>query len=76
MSNASEQLASGTPARPIFSDVASHAARALFSLRESLMRGEFAPGWLGVVDGGGQVGCGERRDADRRLQQQFLLGVV
>jgi len=44
MSNTSELLASGAPARPIFSDVASHAARALFSLRESLMRGEFAPG--------------------------------
>jgi GntR family transcriptional regulator of vanillate catabolism len=33
---------SGARARP--SDVASQTARALFSLRESLMRGEFAPG--------------------------------
>lgn len=31
-------------ARPRSSDVASQTARALFSLRESLMRGEFAPG--------------------------------
>ena len=44
MSNASELMASGLSARPISSDVASHTARALFSLRESLMRGEFAPG--------------------------------
>ena len=44
MSNLSELLASGSSARASSSDVASHTARALFSLRESLMRGEFAPG--------------------------------
>ena len=41
MANKSELAAFGGP-RP--SDVASQTARALFSLRESLMRGEFAPG--------------------------------
>lgn len=44
MSNTSELLAPGLAARPSSSDVASHTARALFTLRESLMRGEFAPG--------------------------------
>src|SRR5689334_2584001 len=42
MSNKSDVLAIG--ARPQGSDVASQTARALYSLRESLMRGEFAPG--------------------------------
>src|SRR5262247_3352178 len=44
MSNTSELLAPGPSARSSSSDVASHTARALFTLRESLMRGEFAPG--------------------------------
>ena len=44
MSNTSELLALGSSPRPSPSDVASHTARALFSLRELLMRGEFAPG--------------------------------
>jgi GntR family transcriptional regulator of vanillate catabolism len=43
MSNKSEPLAVG-PAGPRPLDVASQTARALFSLRESLLRGEFAPG--------------------------------
>src|SRR6476659_11058939 len=34
----------GSPARPRSSDVASQTARALVSLRESLIRGEFGPG--------------------------------
>jgi len=44
MSNKPESPALGLPvlARP--SDVASQTARALYSLRESIMRGEFAPG--------------------------------
>src|SRR6185369_2069101 len=42
MSNKSDVLPIG--ARPQGSDVASQTARALYSLRESLMRGEFAPG--------------------------------
>jgi GntR family transcriptional regulator, vanillate catabolism transcriptional regulator len=42
MSNVSKPLALAD--RPRSSDVASQTARALFSLRESLMRGEFAPG--------------------------------
>src|SRR5262245_28955408 len=44
MSNTSELLAPGPSTRQSPSDVASHTARALFTLRESLMRGEFAPG--------------------------------
>src|SRR5262245_38919201 len=44
MSNTSEPLAGAPPARSRPSDVASQTARALFSLRESLIRGEFAPG--------------------------------
>src|SRR5215510_13692405 len=44
MSNTSELLASGLSARPSSSDVASQTARALFRLRESLMRGELGPG--------------------------------
>jgi GntR family transcriptional regulator, vanillate catabolism transcriptional regulator len=44
MANKSELLALAATARPRPSDVASQTARALFSLRESLMRGEFAPG--------------------------------
>ena len=44
MSNESELPASEPSDRPRPSDVASQTARALFSLRESLMRGEFAPG--------------------------------
>src|SRR5262245_21138379 len=43
MSNKSELLAVGSN-RPRPLDVASQTARALFSLRESLIRGEFAPG--------------------------------
>ena len=43
MSNKSELVALGS-ARPRASDVASQTARALYSLRESLIRGEFAPG--------------------------------
>src|SRR6185295_9179825 len=42
MSNKSEAVVGAVGPRP--SDVASQTARALFSLRESLMRGEFAPG--------------------------------
>ena len=42
MSNKSELLAGSARPRPL--DVASQTARALFSLRESLLRGEFAPG--------------------------------
>src|SRR5512147_421321 len=41
MANKSELVSVGSPRH---SDVASQTARALFSLRESLMRGEFAPG--------------------------------
>jgi GntR family transcriptional regulator of vanillate catabolism len=37
-------LAVAPPAQPRASDVASQTARALFQLRESLIRGEFAPG--------------------------------
>jgi len=44
MSNPSESPALGPTTRSRPSDLASHAARALFSLRESLIRGEFAPG--------------------------------
>jgi GntR family transcriptional regulator of vanillate catabolism len=44
MSNVSKPLALAASDRPRPSDVASQTARALFSLRESLMRGEFAPG--------------------------------
>lgn len=44
MSNESELPMSGPLLRPRSSDVASQTARALFSLRESLLRGEFAPG--------------------------------
>ena len=44
MSNEPELLALGSPARRGPSDVASQTARALFSLRESLIHGEFAPG--------------------------------
>jgi GntR family transcriptional regulator, vanillate catabolism transcriptional regulator len=44
MSNESEVPAVEPFVRPRPSDVASQTARALFSLRESLMRGEFAPG--------------------------------
>jgi GntR family transcriptional regulator of vanillate catabolism len=44
MSNMSKPLELAAPDRPRSSDVASQTARALFSLRESLMRGEFAPG--------------------------------
>ena len=44
MSNTSEPLAVALPARSRPSDVASQTARALFRLRESLIRGEFAPG--------------------------------
>ena len=43
MANRSELVALGSVG-PRLSDVASQTARALFSLRESLMRGEFAPG--------------------------------
>jgi GntR family transcriptional regulator, vanillate catabolism transcriptional regulator len=43
MTNKSGLVALGS-AGPRLSDVASQTARALFSLRESLMRGEFAPG--------------------------------
>jgi GntR family transcriptional regulator of vanillate catabolism len=43
MSNKPEHDASDSSSRRP-SDIASHTARALFSLRESLMRGEFAPG--------------------------------
>jgi len=43
MANRSDLVALGS-AGPRPSDVASQTARALFSLRESLMRGEFAPG--------------------------------
>jgi GntR family transcriptional regulator of vanillate catabolism len=42
MSNQSELPAGSARSRPL--DVASQTARALFSLRESLLRGEFAPG--------------------------------
>lgn len=44
MTNESELPAPEPFDRPRPSDVASQTARALFSLRESLMRGEFAPG--------------------------------
>src|SRR5688572_6050148 len=44
MSNKSELLALDPAARSRPSDVASQTARALFSLREWLIRGEFAPG--------------------------------
>ena len=44
MSNKSRPLARGSSDRPPSLDVASQTARALFSLRESLIRGEFAPG--------------------------------
>jgi GntR family transcriptional regulator of vanillate catabolism len=44
MSNKTDLQAPGPSARPRPSDVASHTARVLFSLRESLIRGEFAPG--------------------------------
>lgn len=43
MSNPFEPLAP-SPGRPGLFEVASHTARALFSLRELLIRGEFAPG--------------------------------
>jgi GntR family transcriptional regulator, vanillate catabolism transcriptional regulator len=44
MSNTPEPVPLGSFTRPRPTDVASQTARALFSLRESLMRGEFAPG--------------------------------
>jgi GntR family transcriptional regulator of vanillate catabolism len=44
MSNKSELPVAVPSLRPRPSDVASQTARALFSLRESLIRGEFAPG--------------------------------
>lgn len=44
MSNKSELVAVGPSARSRASDVASQTARAFFSLRESLLRGEFEPG--------------------------------
>lgn len=44
MSNKSDLLAVAPSDRPRPSDVASQTARAFFSLRESLIRGEFAPG--------------------------------
>jgi GntR family transcriptional regulator of vanillate catabolism len=44
MTNKPEVIALAPSARPRSSDVASQTARALYSLRESLMRGEFAPG--------------------------------
>ena len=44
MTNKPEVIALAPSTRPRSSDVASQTARALFSLRESLMRGEFAPG--------------------------------
>jgi GntR family transcriptional regulator, vanillate catabolism transcriptional regulator len=44
MTNKPEVIPLTPSARPRSSDVASQTARALFSLRESLMRGEFAPG--------------------------------
>jgi GntR family transcriptional regulator of vanillate catabolism len=43
LENSTSETAALTPPRPS-SDVASQTARALFKLRESLLRGEFAPG--------------------------------